>query len=123
MNNIKLTHENLHALGTNGQGFNKKQLHMLGISWPPKGGWLKKLIGTEITDIQYQTILSLRNPKQNGYISKETPLQRKPIQQHTVSDKQYINLLKRCKAELMFPLDELTDLRQNIINEIDNLCK
>ena len=123
MNNIRLTHDNLHALGTNGVGFNKKQLHMLGISWPPKGGWLKKLIGTEITDIQYQTILSLRNPKQNGYISKETPLQRKPIQQHTVSDKQYINLLRRCKAELMFPLDELTDLRQNIINEIDNLCK
>lgn len=119
---MKLTHDNLHALGTNGQGFNKKQLHMLGVSWPPKGGWLKKLIGTEITDIQYQTILSLRNPKQNGYISKETPQQRKP-EQHTVSDSQYINLLKRCKAELMFPLDELTPLRQNIINEIDNLCK
>jgi len=123
MNTIKLTDENLHALGTNGKGFNKKQLSVLGISWPPKGGWLKKLIGTEITNIQYQTILSLRNAKQNEYISKETPLQPKPEQQHIVSDKQYINLLKRCKAELMFPLDELTDLRQNIITEIDNLCK
>ena len=50
MNNIKLTHDNLHALGTNGKGFNKNQLHILGISWPPKGGWLKQLIGTEITN-------------------------------------------------------------------------
>ena len=123
MNNIKLTHDNLHALGTNGIGFNKKQLSVLGISWPPKKGWLSNLIGTEITDVQYQTLLSLRNVKQNAYISKETPPQRKPQQQHTVSDKQYINLLKRCKAELMFPLDELTDVRMNIINEIDNLCK
>ena len=122
MNNIKLTHDNLHALGTNGKGFNKNQLHILGISWPPKGGWLKQLIGTEITNEQYQTILSLRNVKQNGYISKETPLQRKP-QQQPVSDNQYINLLKRCKAELMFPLDELTPLRQSIITEIDTLCK
>ena len=122
MNNIKLTDKNLHALGTNGKGFNKKQLHILGISWPPKGGWLKQLIGTEITNEQYQTLLSLRNAKQNGYISKETPLQRKP-QQQPVSDNQYINLLRRCKAELMFPLDELTPLRQSIITEIDTLCK
>ena len=123
MNNIKLTDKNLHALGTNGKGFNKKQLHILGISWPPKGGWLKQLIGTEITNEQYQTLLSLRNAKQNGYISKETPLQRKPEQQHTAPNNQYINLLRRCKSELMFPLDELTPLRQSIITEIDTLCK
>ncbi len=60
---MKLTHENLHALGTNGAGWNKKQLEILGISWPPKNGWLKKLIGTEIEEEKYQQLLDFRGAK------------------------------------------------------------
>jgi hypothetical protein len=78
MNNIKLTHESLHAIGTsNGVDWNRKQLEILGVSFPPKKGWLKKLIGTEITDVQYQNLIMMRNVKQNQSKAKETAKERK----------------------------------------------
>ncbi len=36
------------------QGFNKLQLHFLGLNWPPEKGWCKKLVGTEITELDYE---------------------------------------------------------------------
>jgi hypothetical protein len=51
---MKLTHENLHAASSSGyDGFTKAQLLELGISWPPKKGWLSSLIGREISDESY----------------------------------------------------------------------
>ena len=60
---MTLTHENLHAVATSGKGFNKAQLQLLlGTSFP-KRGWLKRLIGTDITDELYAEVLALKGKK------------------------------------------------------------
>ncbi len=55
-----LTSNNLHAGGRSGVGFNRKQLEVLGVEWPPKKGWLRALVGTEISEEQYAEFLSHR---------------------------------------------------------------
>jgi hypothetical protein len=78
--NIILTHQNLHALGTrNGIGWNRKQLALLGVSWPPQKGWLSKLIGTEIDVDVYKALILLRNSKENVAKSKESSKETKSI--------------------------------------------
>lgn len=42
---LKILTENRSARG----GYTKDQLAALGVSWPPKKGWLKKMIGMEIS--------------------------------------------------------------------------
>lgn len=58
MKTIRLTRENLHMLsGSPGSnGFTKKQVELLGFTWPPKKGWLSSLIGREITLDLYQEV-------------------------------------------------------------------
>lgn len=53
---IRLTHENLHALSGSAlaSGFTRKQLELLGVSWPPPKGWLAYLIGREISQSVYE---------------------------------------------------------------------
>lgn len=45
-------------------GVTKDQLMVLGISWPPRKGWKKRLIGTEIDELAYARFLSLKKTKQ-----------------------------------------------------------
>lgn len=47
---MKITREWVHEFGTvNGIGasWSQKQLAILGVPWPPKKGWLSRLIGTD----------------------------------------------------------------------------
>ena len=61
---MTLTHQNLHDLGNKGgNGFNRGQLHALGIAWPPKDGWLRRLIGTEISKERYALALEMKGMK------------------------------------------------------------
>lgn len=53
-----LTSENLHAAATSNCGFTHLQLRTIGVETPPKRGWLKRLIGTEIDDSIYAEFLS-----------------------------------------------------------------
>jgi Mor family transcriptional regulator len=58
---MKLTHQLLHSAGTySGSGFNKHQLELLGVAWPPPRGWLKKLVGTEIPDDEWEKVVALK---------------------------------------------------------------
>ncbi len=59
---MKLTHQMLHDAATNYGGWNKKQLAVLKVGWPAKKGWLSKLVGSEITDEDWNRLLSLRRP-------------------------------------------------------------
>lgn len=70
---ITLDAQSLHALATNGCGFSRKQVEAFGISYPPKKGWVTRLIGTEISEEKYEQILQLnrqlvraRNREING---------------------------------------------------------
>lgn len=56
---ITLTRENLHALGTSGIGFNRRQLAALGVTEMRKG-WLSALIGKTILGVDYDAAMSLR---------------------------------------------------------------
>ena len=60
---MKLTRENIHAAGSSGTGFNRGQLAVLGIEWPPKKGWLTQLIGTEVSDEKYKKFMDLKKNK------------------------------------------------------------
>lgn len=43
-----------------GLSLNSYQLRLLGIGYPPKVGWLKSLIGTEIAESLAQLVVDLR---------------------------------------------------------------
>ncbi|HTL66709.1 MAG TPA: RNase H family protein [Lacunisphaera sp.] len=55
---IRLTRENLHALsGSPGaNGFTRKQVELLGFSYPPPKGWLSGLIGRDIEQGLYDEV-------------------------------------------------------------------
>jgi hypothetical protein len=51
---LTLTSKMLHDASTKGyHGFNAKQLKVIGLKWPPRKGWLKSLIGTQMLASQY----------------------------------------------------------------------
>ena len=52
---LTLTSKMLHDASTKGyHGFNAKQLKVIGLKWPPKKGWLKSLVGTQMLASQYR---------------------------------------------------------------------
>ena len=57
---MTLTHENIHAAETPNGSFNWRQLKLLGVATPPRRGWLRALIGTEIPDATYAELVALR---------------------------------------------------------------
>lgn len=74
---IVLTRENLHALGTNGAGFNNAQLEILGVLIPPRKGWLSRLIGRELPEATYYKVLSLKAATAPKVEPELTPRQQK----------------------------------------------
>jgi hypothetical protein len=61
---ILLTHENLHKGQTGNGGFNYAQLAALGVATPPRKGWLRRLIGTQVSAESYELFLSLKGATQ-----------------------------------------------------------
>lgn len=59
-------------------GWTRAQLEILGIEWPPMSGWNKRLIGTELDDLDAEAFLSLR-----GVEGKCRRKPRKPKVHHT----------------------------------------
>lgn len=92
---ITLTKELLHPKGHR-QGFNKIQLHFLGLNWPPEKGWAKKLIGTEIMELDYQRFVrageigvrameeEMRKDQARQFAPKASPLKPSPEMYQTV---------------------------------------
>lgn len=54
---VVLTKALIEAGRTGNSGYRKKQLLALGVSNPPKSGWIERLIGTEVSDEQYERFL------------------------------------------------------------------
>lgn len=57
---MKLTHQILHSAASNYCGWNKHQLELLGVKSPPKSGWLKKLVGTDVDENTWRKVILLR---------------------------------------------------------------
>jgi hypothetical protein len=60
---LTLSGEMIHGAATQSNGWNRKQLSVLGVPWPPPSGWLKKLEGRKVMFWQWQKFLSLRTVK------------------------------------------------------------
>ena len=61
---VVLTKALIEAGRTVNSGYSKKQLLALGVSYPPKSGWIERLIGTEVSDEQYERFLGHSTSKQ-----------------------------------------------------------
>jgi hypothetical protein len=57
---FKITRDWIHRWKSGSGGWNKPQLDVLGIRWPPRAGWIAKLEGTEILDSQREEFEHLR---------------------------------------------------------------
>lgn len=58
---MKLTRNMILSVATKRGGFNWHQLQLLGVGWPPKHGWLRKLVGQEINPATWEMVGRLRN--------------------------------------------------------------
>ena len=47
---MKITNEWLLRWQTSNGGYNKKQLTILGVPWPPKRGWKHDVLGADVSD-------------------------------------------------------------------------
>jgi hypothetical protein len=60
-----ITAEWLEQNKTAAGAYSKQQLKVLGIDWPPRKGWQKKVIGTEIRDtqsMQFESAAVIKTP-------------------------------------------------------------
>lgn len=64
-NFMKLTDKNIRAF-TNFGGITAKQCDLLGFGWPPPHGWLKALIGKEMTEEKYAKLMEIRRDRNEG---------------------------------------------------------
>lgn len=76
-NTIKLTRELIHSAGSyGGDGFNRAQLDLLNVNWPPRSGWIAWLDGQEIPISTWNKVLELKGKakwklKQEKYLKKK----------------------------------------------------
>lgn len=60
---MKLTHELIMQYRTPKGGWRKAQIEALGLTWPPQKGWVKEVVGMELTDRQFHQFTG-KNPAQ-----------------------------------------------------------
>ncbi|MFB9143543.1 GIY-YIG nuclease family protein [Vibrio artabrorum] len=65
---ITLTEERLTKAKTPKGGYSKAQLQVLGVNWPPTGGWKKRLIGKKVT--LYRFIEFVRASRNKSYLNE-----------------------------------------------------
>jgi hypothetical protein len=64
---FKITRNWLNANSRTGiSGWNKKQLALLGIQWPPYAGWIHSVCGTEIEESKKKEFEDLAGKSQEG---------------------------------------------------------
>jgi hypothetical protein len=58
---IILTHELIESGQSRVGGWSAAQLLLLGIQWPPRQGWKRRLVGTQIKRSDFQKFLALKD--------------------------------------------------------------
>lgn len=67
---MKLTYQNVHALFNLGCP-NTPQRISLGLEYPLKSGWIRKLIGREIEQAEYDRLMALKGRRPKGVQASE----------------------------------------------------
>lgn len=61
MKTVTLTRQMIHSAGSyGGDGFNRAQLDLLNVNWPPKQGWVGWLDGQEIPAATWAKVMALK---------------------------------------------------------------
>jgi hypothetical protein len=68
---VKITEEFIEKIASPRGGWNRPQLALLGVAWPPARGWKQKLTGLEISE---------ETAKRLEELSETTRLQRRAIE-------------------------------------------
>lgn len=64
---MKITREWIKANARkDGQGWNKKQLEVVGVEWPPSSGWIERIVGGELSDEKARLFESLKGKSIEG---------------------------------------------------------
>lgn len=71
---MKLTEGDLTRARSVRGGWNKEQLEILGIAWPPQRGWQSTVIGKEITPSSLSRFIALRGETVRERKQKQTPV-------------------------------------------------
>ena len=63
---MKITEEFLDKISLRKDGWNRPQLALLGVDWPPEQGWRRRIVGKEISEETARRLEALRDttPKQ-----------------------------------------------------------
>lgn len=63
---MKISEEFLSRISSRKDGWNRLQLELLGVAWPPPQGWKRRLLGQEISEETARRLEALRDttPKQ-----------------------------------------------------------
>ncbi len=65
-----LTRQNIHAALNCGSP-NSSQMNLLGVPYPLPAGWLRKLVGQEISDEAYAKLMSLKKPLKSKLVATQ----------------------------------------------------
>lgn len=57
---LKVSKEFMQLAASGEGGWNKAQLALLGVSWPPQKGWMTKIIGLDVPEDVWAKVLQLR---------------------------------------------------------------
>jgi len=91
---IKLTHKNLYALGIREDiNCTREQLQILGVSCPPKEGWLENLIGNEISVDVFRKLIQIRPVKEFRFKIKQKVKETKSIKKPQTEEEALIERL------------------------------
>ena len=58
---VRIHRRKLHGAGTNGDGFTKEQLALLGVGWPPPAGWMEQLDGMMVDKEIWDEFVGMSN--------------------------------------------------------------
>lgn len=118
---MKLTSQLIHSVATSGVGFNFHQLYVLGVKWPPKHGWVERLVGTEVSKETWDLVNELKGKRRNERrlilkntrFSKELFMRKSDFRQRLKEIHDIIDLVEqRCLAAdgpVTKTHDEITD--------------
>lgn len=135
---ITITEERLNKAKTPKGSYNAKQLRVLGINYPPKKGWKKKLIGEKVTLLRFiEFVKASRNKVYLQEIELLLPTLTPPVKipegylenkeyQHHKSKKEKVNNRKlakkeRRKLEIARKVNKIT--RSELLNIVKNSIK
>ena len=58
---MRITRDDILAGRTPAGGWKRKQLELIGVTWPPRSGWLDRTVGLDITAETFSEFLRLRD--------------------------------------------------------------